>query len=147
MRFKSDNQVRIPVEFLPQFTNDSAEQEQPLRDCPLQRFNKPIPITTSLLSPGLLEPLLASVAVGHAMLHYMHNELVICQDNKISSFMLMLKVMKTQIEVTQLTLIARKLHRWSSQTRRLQRRMLLRVIDNATPSHLHVPALLVRTRR
>ncbi|KRY98303.1 hypothetical protein T4B_13601 [Trichinella pseudospiralis] len=52
-------------------------------------------------------PLLASVAVGHAMLHYMHNELVICQDNKISSFMLMLKVMKTQIEVTQLTLIAR----------------------------------------
>ncbi|KRY76139.1 hypothetical protein T4A_6057 [Trichinella pseudospiralis] len=92
-------------------------------------------------------PLLASVAVGHAMLHYMHNELVICQDNKISSFMLMLKVMKTQIEVTQLTLIARKLHRWSSQTRRLQRRMLLRVIDNATPSHLHVPALLVRTRR
>ncbi|KRY98920.1 hypothetical protein T4B_5285 [Trichinella pseudospiralis] len=52
-------------------------------------------------------PNLASVAVGHAMLHYMHNELVICQDNKISSFMLMLKVMKTQIEVTQLTLITR----------------------------------------
>ncbi|KRZ40551.1 hypothetical protein T4C_9558 [Trichinella pseudospiralis] len=59
MGFKSDNQVRIPVEFLPQFTNDSAEQEQPLRDCPLQRFNKPIPITTSLLSPGLLENRLA----------------------------------------------------------------------------------------
>ncbi|KRY80158.1 hypothetical protein T4D_13656 [Trichinella pseudospiralis] len=31
----------FPVEFLPQFTNDSAEQEQPLRDCPSQRFNKP----------------------------------------------------------------------------------------------------------
>ncbi|KRX86221.1 hypothetical protein T4E_478 [Trichinella pseudospiralis] len=91
-------------------------------------------------------PLLASVAVGHAMLHYMHNELVICQYNKISSFMLMLKVMKTQIEVTQLTLIPR-LHRWSSQTRRLQMRMLLRVIDDATLSHLLVPALLVRTRR
>ncbi|KRY76164.1 hypothetical protein T4A_6750 [Trichinella pseudospiralis] len=41
MGFKNDNQVRFPVEFLPQFTNDSAEQEQPLRDCPLQRFNKP----------------------------------------------------------------------------------------------------------
>ncbi|KRY78498.1 hypothetical protein T4D_15796 [Trichinella pseudospiralis] len=39
--FKRDNQVRLPVEFLPQFTNDSAEQEQPLRDCPSQRFNKP----------------------------------------------------------------------------------------------------------
>ncbi|KRY81108.1 hypothetical protein T4D_8266 [Trichinella pseudospiralis] len=37
----NDNQVRFPVEFLPQFTNDSAEQEQPLRDCPSQRFNKP----------------------------------------------------------------------------------------------------------
>ncbi|KRZ13925.1 hypothetical protein T4B_12275 [Trichinella pseudospiralis] len=41
MGFKNDNQVRFPVEFLPQFTNDSAEQEQPLRDCPSQRFNKP----------------------------------------------------------------------------------------------------------
>ncbi|KRY91696.1 hypothetical protein T4D_5963 [Trichinella pseudospiralis] len=87
-------------------------------------------------------PHLASVAVGHAMLHYMHNELVICQNNKISSFMLMLKVMKTQIEVTQLTLIARKLHRWSSQTRRLQRTMLLGVIDDTTLSHLLVPASL-----
>ncbi|KRY96766.1 hypothetical protein T4B_9374, partial [Trichinella pseudospiralis] len=41
MGFKCDNQVRFTVEFLPQFTNDSAEQEQPLRDCPSQRFNKP----------------------------------------------------------------------------------------------------------
>ncbi|KRZ00348.1 hypothetical protein T4B_832 [Trichinella pseudospiralis] len=41
MGFKNDNQVRFPVEFLPKFTNDSAEQEQPLRDCPSQRFNKP----------------------------------------------------------------------------------------------------------
>ncbi|KRY64592.1 hypothetical protein T4A_14131 [Trichinella pseudospiralis] len=41
MEFKCDNQVRFTVEFLPQFTNDSAEQEQPLRDCPSQRFNKP----------------------------------------------------------------------------------------------------------
>ncbi|KRX98281.1 hypothetical protein T4E_3045 [Trichinella pseudospiralis] len=29
------------LEFLPQFANDSAEQEQLLRDCPSQRFNKP----------------------------------------------------------------------------------------------------------
>ncbi|KRY71484.1 hypothetical protein T4A_4446, partial [Trichinella pseudospiralis] len=41
IEFKNDNQVRFPVEFLPQFTNDSAEQEQLLRDCPSQRFNKP----------------------------------------------------------------------------------------------------------
>ncbi|KRZ43934.1 hypothetical protein T4C_1147 [Trichinella pseudospiralis] len=33
--------ARGTIEFLPQFTNDSAEQEQPLRDCPSQRFNKP----------------------------------------------------------------------------------------------------------
>ncbi|KRX86229.1 hypothetical protein T4E_3670 [Trichinella pseudospiralis] len=48
-------------------------------------------------------PHLAWVVVAHAMLHYMPDQLAICQDNEMSSSMLMLKVIKTVIEGKQLT--------------------------------------------
>ncbi|KRX86220.1 hypothetical protein T4E_4720 [Trichinella pseudospiralis] len=89
---------------------------------------------------------LAGVVVVHAMCRCMPYQFLICEEDAMSSSMPMLNVMKTDIEGKRLTTNPR-LHRWSSQTRRLQMRMLLRVIDDATLSHLLVPALLVRTRR
>ncbi|KRZ13082.1 hypothetical protein T11_3989 [Trichinella zimbabwensis] len=96
-------------------------------------------------------PHLAWVLVACALLHCMHDQLVICQDDEMSSFMPMLKVMKTEIDGKQLTSkrtslgIVEKLHQLRSQTRRLLRTTQLRPVDGSTVSPSLVPALPLRT--
>ncbi|KRY76157.1 hypothetical protein T4B_15623 [Trichinella pseudospiralis] len=98
-------------------------------------------------------PHLAWVVVAHALLHCMPDQLLICQDNEMSSPMLILKVIKTVIEGKQLTPNAQSCFKLPEDSEKassihFQRgTTLLRVEDDATLSHLLVPALLLRTLR
>ncbi|KRY84471.1 hypothetical protein T4D_3907 [Trichinella pseudospiralis] len=56
-------------------------------------------------------PHLAWVVVAHALLHCMPDQLLICQDDEMSSPMLILKVIKTEIQGKQLTPNARSCFR------------------------------------